>query len=248
MVWQWCGTWSKNKKDLRNACLSIFDITSQPIPPTLSTLNLSGPPLSGWPALIVVFIWSMALVYSPRKEVFSWILPHTLTRHLPQSWLSWNGILQKTQETLNRTTHWPVTFADGEIRHLMFIGLRHTQTNAPVLRTSSALCLPAPTYMCDICDEENSMSAWICVHGWSLSNLAWQSLVHGCARKIRWALISYIFLLNTFVIVCLCVVQWELIWYVPHPTTAPLIHLFGDGLQRGQQCEQARSVVICLCV
>lgn len=93
------------------------------------------------------------------------------------SWLSRNWILQKPQETLNRTTHCPVTFVDRKIRHVMFIRLGYTQTNAPALRTSSPLYLPAPTY---IGDEENSvpalfqMSAWICVPVWSLSNLAWQ--------------------------------------------------------------------------
>lgn len=138
--------------------------------------------------------------------------------------------------------------------------LEYSEANAPALRTSSALQLPAPTYLGN---EENSMtalfhvSAWICVQLWSLSNLSWQvdwidqsrPFSAWLCKNIRWALISCIYLLNTFV--CLCVVQWELSWYVPHPTIQHTHHLpllLEDGLQCGQQCKWARSVVICLCV
>ncbi len=51
--------------------------------------------------------------------------------------------------------------------------------------------------------------------------------------------------LNTFVIMCLCVVQLPLPT-IHHILNSPL--LFRNGLQRGQQCKQARCVVICLCV
>lgn len=97
---------------------------------------------------------------------------------------------------------------------VMFIHVRNPQKNAPVWHTSSALYLPAPTY---IGDKENSMpplfhvSAWICVHVWSLSNLAWKVDWHEqnlslCVIVLErsdelLSVYCYIYLLSTFGIV-----------------------------------------------
>lgn len=46
----------------------------------------------------------------------------------------------------------------------------------------------------------------------------------------------------------LCVCVWYSCRTLPSTTSSVHLCSFGNGLERGQQCKQARSVVICLCV
>lgn len=57
--------------------------------------------------------------------------------------------------------HWPVTFVDCKIRQVMLIHHGYTHRNAPALRTSSALYLPAPTYLGD---KDNSVVPYVRVN------------------------------------------------------------------------------------
>lgn len=144
--------------------------TPPPNPPTLSLsksllhLDVCGPPLSGWPALRVVFVWSMALVYSPRKEALSWIGPHTLTSICPG--------LDLAESAKSNKTRWPVWNPNSD---------KSCSSCSPVLCTLSALvrreCCPCVVrhfsrlFACTRARHATMLSVW-----YVLISCSWVSL------------------------------------------------------------------------
>lgn len=164
----------------------------------------------------------MALVYSPRKEAFSWIWPHTLIRHLPQSWLSWSWIVGPSPLWIaksDKSCSSPLIHSDkcARITHVAcsLFSSSHKSRRWREWRT----CVVPPFGLLFVC---------MCAHQAAML-VKWTEI-----KKTFWCMIvldefwSVTFIsLNTFVIVCLCVVQWDHIsWYVPHSTiTTPSTHL-----------------------
>lgn len=115
LVGHWKSTQNKNKLELKHAWVLLSLYSDTQRSQTRLQLNL----VFAFTQLSGCDLW--ATVDSPRQGAL--VQPRTVTGHLPQSWLNWKRTLK-----------------DTEVRHI-----RHTQRNAPWLRTLSPLYLPPPT-------------------------------------------------------------------------------------------------------
>lgn len=172
---------------------------------------------------MVVFQWSMSLVYSPRKEAFFQILPHTLTSHLLPSWLSSNQRLLKNSETLNQTTLWPVNFVDCKIRHVCSSAL-------DTLRQMHLHCTQHPLFIFQlphihVGDEENSMSVLL---AWQVDKLICMlpKRLFGASLQKKEEMSSNL-LSDEHICACLSVCGRVSLadMYLNLPSTTPKIHL-----------------------